>query len=71
MDLKKLSLQELETLKDEVAVAISDLKKRKKVETIEELKALAQSKGFSLEEILSDIGKTKTKTPVVPKYVDP
>lgn len=71
MDLKNLSLQELETLQGEVAVAISDLKKRKKVETIKALKALAQSKGFSLEEILGNIGKTKTKTAVAPKYVDP
>ena len=71
MDLDTLSLKELKDLQDKVAIAIFDFEKRKKAETLVELKALAQSKGFSLDELL-DNGKTnKKKTPVAAKYADP
>ena len=71
MDLNTLSLEELKDLQDKVAIAIFDFERRKKAETLIELKALAQSKGFSLDELL-DIGKgNKKKAPVAAKYADP
>ena len=71
MDLNTLSLEELKDLQDKVAIAIFDFEKRKKAETLVELKALAQSKGFSLEELLDNGKANKKKTPVAAKYADP
>ena len=55
-----LSLKELKDLQDKVAIAIFDFEKRKKAETLAELKALAESKGFSLDELM-DVSKDKKK----------
>jgi len=71
MDLNTLSLKELKDLQDKVAIAIFDFEKRKKAETLVELKALAQSKGFSLEELLDNGKANKKKAPVAAKYADP
>lgn len=71
MDLDTLSLKELKDLQDKVAIAIFDFEKRKKAETLVELKALAQSKGFSLDELLDNGKINKKKTPVAAKYADP
>ena len=70
MNLEMLSLKELKDLQDKVAVAIFDFEKRKKAETLAELKALAESKGFSLDELM-DVSKDKKKKPVAAKYADP
>ena len=71
MDLNTLSLKELKDLQDKVAIAIFDFEKRKKAETLVELKALAQSKGFSLDELLDNGKANKKKTPVAAKSADP
>ena len=71
MDLDTLSLKELKDLQDKVAIAIFDFEKRKKAETLAELKALAKSKGFSLDELLDDTKSKKKKAPVEAKYADP
>lgn len=71
MDLNTLSLKELRDLQDKVAIAIFDFEKRKKAETLAELKALAQSKGFSLDELLDNSKGNKKKSPVAAKYADP
>ena len=71
MDLNDLSLKELKDLQDKVAIAIFDFEKRKKAETLVELKALAQSKGFSFDELLDSGKANKKKTPVAAKYADP
>jgi DNA-binding protein H-NS len=71
LDLEKLSLKELKNLQKQVAVAIFDFEKRKKSEALAELKALAQSKGFSLDELLEDTKSRKKRAPVAPKYADP
>ena len=70
MNLEMLSLEELKDLQDKVAIAIFDFEKRKKAETLAELKALAESKGFSLDELM-DVSKDKKKKPVAAKYADP
>ena len=71
MDLETLSLKELKDLQDKVAIAIFDFEKRKKAETLAELRELANSKGFSLEELLGETKGKKAKATVAPKYVDP
>ena len=71
VDLEKLSLKELKDLQEQVAVAIFDFEKRRKSEALAELKALAQSKGFSLDELLDDTKGKKKRAPVSPKYADP
>jgi len=70
MNLEMLSLEELKDLQDKVAIAIFDFEKRKKAETLAELKALAESKGFSLDELM-DVSKNNKKKPVAAKYADP
>ena len=70
MNLEMLSLKELKDLQDKVTIAIFDFEKRKKAETLAELKALAESKGFSLDELM-DVSKDKKKKPVAAKYADP
>ena len=71
MNLNALSLEELKDLQDKVAIAIFDFERRKKAETLIELKALAQSRGFSLDELLDNGKGNKKKAPVAAKYADP
>ena len=71
MDLNNLSLEELKSLQNDVAVALYNFEKRKKADALAEIKSLARAKGFSLDELLSD-GKAKVKrAPAVAKYADP
>ena len=51
MNLDALSLSELKQLQADVATAIKDFESRRRAEALAELKALAASKGFSLEEL--------------------
>ena len=71
MQLEKLSLKELRDLQAKVSKAIFYFEKKRKAEALSELKALARSKGFSLEEILEEINSKKAKVPSAAKYVDP
>jgi DNA-binding protein H-NS len=71
MDLEKFSLDELKELQNEVAVAIFNFEKKRKAETLAELEALAQAKGFSLKELLDNSNGKNIKKPVAPKYADP
>lgn len=74
MELETLSLKELKDLQGKVAIAILDFEKRekrKKDETLAELKKLAQLRGFSLEELLGETKIKKARAPVAAKYADP
>lgn len=71
MDLDVLSLQELKDLQDKISIAIFDFEKRRKAEALDELKALAQAKGFSLDELVDGAKRKKVRAPVAPKYADP
>ena len=71
MQLEKLSLKELRVLQAKVSKAIFNFEKKRKAEALSELKALARSKGFSLEEILEEINGKKAKAPISAKYADP
>ena len=71
MNLDNLSLQELKTLQSDVAVAIANFEKRKKAEALAEVKAVAQAKGFSLDELLGTASTKSKRGPVPAKYADP
>ena len=71
MDLNNLSLQELKTLQDDVAVAIYNFEKRKKAEALAELKRVAKENGFSLAELLGEEKSASKKGKVAPKYANP
>jgi len=71
IDLDTLSLGELKQLQADVAAAIKNFETRSRAEALAELKALAASKGFSLEE-LTGTGKGKAKRGSAPvKFIDP
>ena len=71
MNLDALSLNELKQLQADVATAIKDFESRRRAEALAELKALAASKGFSLEELTGgQKGKAK-RGPAPIKFADP
>ena len=71
MDIENLSLPELKSLQNDVAIAIADFKKRKRAEALAEVKAVAQAKGFSLDELLGTASTKSKRGPVPAKYADP
>ena len=71
MNLEDLSLEELESLQNDVAVAIYNFEKRKKAEALAEIKSLAHAKGFSLDELLGGEAAKVKRAPAVAKYADP
>lgn len=56
MDISKLSVAELKALQEKVAVEIQARKATERQEVLNELKALAEAKGFSLEELIKAKG---------------
>lgn len=66
IDLTKMNLEELKQLQKDVAKAISSFQERQRQEALAAAKALAESKGFKLEELL---GKKGTSS--IPKYQNP
>ena len=73
MDLTKLTTKELLSLVDEINIEIARKKKADKSNALQAVKALAESQGYSLEELLN-ISATKgsaTRTPVAVKYRHP
>ena len=71
MNLEDLSLEELTSLQNDVAVALYNFKKRKKAEALAEIKSLAHAKGFSLDELLGGGAAKGKRAPAVAKYADP
>jgi len=71
MDLNNLSLEELKSLQNDVAVALYYFEKRKKADALAEIKSLAHAKGFSLDELLRDAKAKVKRAPAVAKYADP
>lgn len=66
IDLTKMNLEELKQLQRDVAKSISSFQERQRQEALAAAKALAESKGFKLEELL---GKKATSS--IPKYQNP
>ena len=71
MDLNNLSLDELKTLQNDVAVAIFNFEKRKKAEALAEVERVAKANGFSLKELLGDEKPASKKSKVAAKYANP
>ena len=71
MNLDDLSLEELKSLQNDVAVALYNFEKRKKAEALAEIKSLAHAKGFSLDELLGGESAKGKRAPAVAKYADP
>ena len=70
IDLSKMSLDELKTLRKDVEKAISGYKDRQRAEAMKELQAVAKKHGLPLDEIVTGKGrKSKAKSP--PKYRNP
>lgn len=70
MDLSKLNLDELKTLKKDVEKAISDFADKRRMEAKKAIEAVAKEHGLSLDDILGNAGKKrKPKAPI--KFVNP
>jgi DNA-binding protein H-NS len=65
--LDKMSLEELKALKKQVESAIADFEKRRKKEALAAAQRAAQEHGFSLDEILSAKGGSKS----MPRFANP
>lgn len=71
MDLNNLSLDELKTLQNDVAVAIFNFEKRKKAEALAEVERVAKANGFSLKELLGDEKPASKKGKAAAKFANP
>ena len=71
IDYKSLSLEELQSIQNDVAKAIKSFENQKRKKAKAELDALAKKLGFSSASDLVADGKTKGKTPTVPYYRNP
>lgn len=73
MDLSKLTVKEMHSLVDEINIEIDKRTKADKSNALKAIKALAESQGYSLEELLntSPAKGNSTKTPVAVKYRHP
>jgi DNA-binding protein H-NS len=73
MDLSTLSITELQALQNEVAAELPKRKAAERAQAIDELHAIAQSRGFALHELVgSPIKATKaTRAPAPAQYANP
>lgn len=70
IDLGKMSLEDLKTLKKDVEKAISGFQTRQRAEALKEMQAIAKKHGLSVEEVMGVKGSSrKPKSP--PKYANP
>ena len=70
IDLSKMSLDDLKSLRKDLDKAISGYKDRQRAEAMKELQAVAKKHGIALDEIVGGKSKkSKAKTP--PKYRNP
>lgn len=74
IDISTLSITEIEDLISKSKTTIEQKKKSEKKAVLAEIKALAQSRGFDLKELISlnaGADKPVKKSVVAPKYQDP
>lgn len=74
MDLSTLSLAELSALQEEIKQEVKNRQKQEVVRAREQILAIAQSVGVSLDELLGSSGKVKvvkTRKPVAVRYRHP
>jgi DNA-binding protein H-NS len=70
IDLNELSLADLKKLQKDVAKAIDSFGDRERKAALAELDALARERGFTLAQLMEDIG-TKPRKSVAAKYANP
>ena len=71
INIDSLSLAELKDLQSRVAKAIVSFEDRKKKQALAELEEKAREMGFTLAELTGVTGKTRKRSPAVPKYANP
>lgn len=72
IDLGKLSLDDLKSLKKDVEKAIGDFNNRKRAEALKEVQAVAKKHGVSVEDLIGKgKRKAKTKAKAPAKYRNP
>jgi len=71
IDLGKLSLDELKTLKKNVEKEIKEFRNRARTAAMKDLQVLAKKHGLSVEEIIGKKGKGRKKAPAPAKYKNP
>lgn len=70
IDLEKLEISELKTLRKDIDKAITSFETRKKREALAAARAAAEENGFKLDELLSDVPGKKSVASS-PKYQNP
>jgi len=70
IDLNDLSLADLKKLQKDVGKAIDNFADRERKAALAELDALARERGFTLAQLMEDVGAKPRKT-VAPKYANP
>lgn len=70
IDLNELSLADLKKLQKDVAKAIESFGDRERKAARAELEALARDRGFTLAQLIDDLG-TKPRKAVAPKFANP
>lgn len=68
IDLGKMSLDDLKSLKKDVTKAIDGFQSRKRAEALKEVQAVAKKHGLSVDELM---GKSKRKAKAAAKYRNP
>jgi len=71
IDLSKLSLEELKSLKRDVDKAIQNYETRKRNEALAAAEAAAKAAGYSLSDLMADPRSGKKKAANPPKYQHP
>lgn len=71
MDIEKLSEIELQKLSSSIAVALENLRERKKAEARGKLEAAAKLLGYRLDELVIGEASKKARAPVPVKYRHP
>lgn len=71
MDLSSLSLIELKQLAQDIPAEIKKREEQDKKIVLDELKALAEARGFDLAHLLGKDSKTRVSKPVAVKYRHP
>lgn len=73
MDISNLSLVELQLLQQQIPLEIKKRQEQEKAKVINEIKLIAESRGFSLDQLLKGGEKVKTKAvkTVMAKYRHP
>jgi len=72
VNLNKMSLKDLQTLREDLEHAIANAQLREKQEVLSQMEALAQERGFSMNELVGSKGRGKGKGSVsAAKYANP